>query len=33
MYAAEGEFTENIDKAAGEGTAAFANEAIKVYLR
>ena len=33
MYAAGGEFTENIDKAAGEGTAAFANEAIKVYLR
>lgn len=32
MYAAGGEFTENIDNAAGEGTAIFVNEAIKAYL-
>lgn len=31
MYAANGEFTANIDKAGGEGTARFAAEAIKVY--
>ena len=31
MYAAGGEFTKNIDEAGGEGTAAFANEAIQVY--
>ena len=30
-YAAGGEFTENIDKAGGVGTGAFAYEAIKVY--
>ena len=30
-YAAGGEFTENIDKAGGAGTGAFACEAIKVY--
>ncbi len=31
MYAAGGDFTINIDQIAGEGTAAFANEAITVY--
>ena len=31
MYAAGGEMTENIDRAGGEGTAAFASEAIRVY--
>ena len=31
MYAAGGEFTENIDKAGGEGTAVFAADAIAVY--
>ena len=31
MYAAGGEMTANIDKAGGEGTAAFANEAIKAF--
>ena len=31
MYAAGGDMTVNIDKAGGEGTAAFANEAIKAF--
>lgn len=31
MYAGGGEFTKNIDGAGGEGTAAFANEAIQIY--
>ena len=31
MYAAGGEMTANIDRAGGEGTAAFANEAIKAF--
>ena len=31
MYAAGGEFTENIDRAGGEGTAAFTAQAIAVY--
>lgn len=31
MYAGGGDFTVNIDKAGGEGTAVFVNEAIKVY--
>ncbi len=31
MYAAGGEFTENIDKAAGNGTAVFAAKAIEIY--
>ena len=31
MYAAGGEMTDNIDRAGGEGTAAFANEAIRAY--
>ena len=31
MYAAGGDMTANIDRAGGEGTAAFANEAIKVF--
>ncbi len=31
MYAAGGEFTENIDAAGGSGTAVFANEAIQAY--
>ncbi len=33
MYAAGGEFTENIDAAGGQGTAEFANQAIMVYCR
>lgn len=33
MYAGGGEFTENIDKAGGEGTAAFVNEAIEIYCK
>lgn len=32
MYAAGGEFTENIDKAGGAGTAEFAAEAISTFL-
>ena len=31
MYGNGGEFTENIDRAGGPGTAAFAAEAIRVY--
>ena len=31
MYAAGGEFTENIDKAGGPGTAQFASESIAIY--
>ena len=31
MYASGAEFTENIDKAAGAGTAAFVAEAIEIY--
>ncbi len=31
LYAAGGEFTENIDRAGGAGTAAFVNEAVKYY--
>ena len=31
MYTADERFTQNIDKAGGEGTAQFVNEAIKVY--
>ncbi|MBR3181307.1 MAG: TipAS antibiotic-recognition domain-containing protein, partial [Eggerthellaceae bacterium] len=31
MYGAGGEFTANIDKAAGEGTAMFAAQAIEAY--
>ncbi len=30
-YAAGGEFTDNIDKAGGDGTGVFAYEAIKIY--
>ncbi len=33
MYAAQGDFTENIDRAGGEGTAAFVNEAIMAACR
>lgn len=33
MYGASGAFTENIDKACGDGTAAFAAQAIQVYCR
>lgn len=33
MYAGGGEFTENIDKAGGKGTAVFADKAIAVYCR
>ena len=31
MYASGGEFTENIDRAAGTGTAVFAAKAIEIY--
>ena len=31
MYTAGGEFTENIDKAGGRGTAVFAAKAIEIY--
>ena len=33
MYAGGGEFTENIDKVGGEGTAEFVNRAIQIYCR
>lgn len=33
MYAAGGEMTENIDRAGGEGTGAFARAAIEIYCR
>ncbi len=33
MYAAGGDFTENIDAVGGEGTAVFAWEAIRVYCK
>lgn len=33
MYAAAGEFTENIDSAGGAGTAAFAEKAIEYYCK
>lgn len=33
MYSSGGEMTENIDNHAGEGTAMFADKAIKAYLR
>jgi len=33
MYAAGGDFTDNIDKAAGEGTAVYINDAIQVYCK
>lgn len=33
MYAAGGEFTENIDKAAGSGTAVFVVKAIEIYCK
>ncbi len=33
MYAAGGEFTENIDSHGGEGTAVFASEAIEYYCK
>ncbi|MBQ2927268.1 MAG: MerR family transcriptional regulator [Oscillospiraceae bacterium] len=33
MYTAGGEMTENIDSAGGEGTAAFAQQAIDIYCR
>lgn len=33
LYAAGGEFTENIDRCGGEGTAAFAAKAIELYCR
>lgn len=32
-YAAGGEFTENIDRAGGKGTAEFADRAIRAYCR
>lgn len=31
LYASDGEFTENIDKAAGSGTAVFVAKAIEIY--
>ena len=33
MYADGGEFTENIDRAGGEGTAKFTAEAIRIYCK
>ena len=33
MYSAGGEFTENIDRAGGSGTAEFTAKAIEVYCR
>lgn len=33
MYVCDARFTKNIDKAGGEGTAAFVHEAIEVYCR
>ena len=33
MYAAGGEFTENIDRAGGEGTADYVNRCIKIYCK
>lgn len=33
MYASGGDFTENIDKAGGEGTAEFVFRAIKIYCK
>ncbi len=33
MYAGGGDFTANIDKAGGEGTAAFVNQAIEVHCK
>lgn len=33
MYGSGGEFTENIDKAGGPGTAVFASEAIRIYCK
>lgn len=31
MYAGGGDFTQDIDKAEGEGTAEFANKAIQIH--
>ena len=33
MYASGGDFTRNIDRAGGEGTAQFASDAIDIYCR
>lgn len=33
MYAGGGEFTDNIDKMGGKGTAEFISEAIKIYCK
>lgn len=33
MYASGNEFTQNIDKAGGEGTATFVNQAIQIYCQ
>ena len=33
MYAAPGEMNENIDKAGGNGTGAFAKDAITIYCK
>ncbi len=33
MYAAGGEFTQNIDKTGGYGTAAFAAKAMEIYCK
>ena len=33
MYGGGGDFTENIDKAGGEGTGAFSQKAIEVYCK
>lgn len=33
MYAAGGEFTENINKMGGDGTAEFTYQAIKIFCK
>ncbi len=33
MYAGGGEFTDNIDKMGGKGTAEFISKAIKIYCK
>jgi hypothetical protein len=32
MYVGENEFTQNIDKAGGDGTAEFVSKAIEIYI-
>ncbi len=33
MYSSGGDFTDNIDKIAGEGTAVFVGKAIEIYCK